>query len=303
MALKEPPWCAGRQRRSGAARRAQAARSQARAVQRLLAGFHEVQAHRGNRLSRLGAALLEALRVPSDGDHGSGSHVVGVPCTDPIAVVDAELCGDDTGTADAVAEMDAGADVASAGMDVPDSRLVRIEDVTEARSDETGSVVAAVDNVGSVMGAGAEAAADSVDVGAAMAMDECEFVAKPSKKARRAAAKARRAACADEEDRLLDEATRVAQGERSELEALHVSQCERLRRLCAGSDAVLGQCPDGHELEVAVTGALVTCQRCGVSLVAQAYVTCTEGSFVACEECVRSVLQTPWMGPSPPSAG
>lgn len=51
-------------RRSGAARRAQAARADARAVQRLLRGFKELEQHRGCCSSRLGAALSSVLREP-----------------------------------------------------------------------------------------------------------------------------------------------------------------------------------------------------------------------------------------------
>ena len=57
-----PAWqVGGRSRRCGAARRAQAMRAQARAVQRLLQGFLVLQRHRGCAPSRLGRALASAL--------------------------------------------------------------------------------------------------------------------------------------------------------------------------------------------------------------------------------------------------
>ena len=56
------PWLEGRPRRSGAARREQALRSQARAVQKLLAAFKELDQHRGCKTSKLGLALESALQ-------------------------------------------------------------------------------------------------------------------------------------------------------------------------------------------------------------------------------------------------
>ena len=57
-----PPWRRCRQRRSGAARRAQKDRGNARAVQKLLKGFEELSNHRGGKLSYLGHALHTALK-------------------------------------------------------------------------------------------------------------------------------------------------------------------------------------------------------------------------------------------------
>ena len=54
-------WLAGRPRRSGTARRAQASRAHSRAVQLLLRGFREVRQHRGCQASVLGSALETAL--------------------------------------------------------------------------------------------------------------------------------------------------------------------------------------------------------------------------------------------------
>jgi len=64
----KPNWAELRPRRSGAARRAQAERAGARAVQRLLKGFEELTAHRGCQPSRLGTALGAALGGKGDWD-------------------------------------------------------------------------------------------------------------------------------------------------------------------------------------------------------------------------------------------
>mmetsp|Transcript_16738 Transcript_16738/g.23039 ORF Transcript_16738/g.23039 Transcript_16738/m.23039 type:complete len:266 (-) Transcript_16738:156-953(-) len=60
-----PPWRQGRPRRSGAARREQAVRAHARAVQQLLKGCEALEQHRGCQPSRLGAALAGLLRCPA----------------------------------------------------------------------------------------------------------------------------------------------------------------------------------------------------------------------------------------------
>ena len=52
--------------RSGAARREQARRAEARAVQRLLSAFAAVSRHRGGEVTKLGAALVSILHVQPD---------------------------------------------------------------------------------------------------------------------------------------------------------------------------------------------------------------------------------------------
>lgn len=52
--------------RSSAARRAQAARAEARTIDRIVRAFQEVQAHRGNTLSKLAQALSSSLAIASE---------------------------------------------------------------------------------------------------------------------------------------------------------------------------------------------------------------------------------------------
>eukprot|EP00972_Heterocapsa_arctica_P034050 5012398-Heterocapsa_arctica.AAC.1 len=66
-----------RARRSGAARRAQVERAQARTVQRLLKGFAELSAHRGCQPSKLGAALAKLLDTDRRGTPGGFGGVEG----------------------------------------------------------------------------------------------------------------------------------------------------------------------------------------------------------------------------------
>ena len=65
MSQAAPPWVAGRTRRSGAKRRAQAMRAEARVVTRLLKCFSQLH-HRGCGNSVLGNALAKAL-LPVEG--------------------------------------------------------------------------------------------------------------------------------------------------------------------------------------------------------------------------------------------
>ena len=59
--MASPWWTSGRPRRSGVARREQAARAQARVVGHLLRGVQLLSAHRGCAPTRLSVALVEAL--------------------------------------------------------------------------------------------------------------------------------------------------------------------------------------------------------------------------------------------------
>merc|ERR1712224_189504 len=61
----KPSFARERPRRSGAERREQDARADARAIQRTLKGFSSLQEHRGCRPTKLGEAFAQALRTHS----------------------------------------------------------------------------------------------------------------------------------------------------------------------------------------------------------------------------------------------
>ena len=60
-----PPWWQERPRRTARERRAQASRASGRFVQSLLHSFKELEAHRGCRTTKLGAALAALLKEPA----------------------------------------------------------------------------------------------------------------------------------------------------------------------------------------------------------------------------------------------